>query len=113
MSGIDARPGGERRTSPVELLWDLVFGFAITQVTTLFADRPGWGRFGEAMLVLALVWWAWSAFVWAANAQAEDSETLRAYLLAATVLIFIVELALPHAYGREGRCSPAPTPWFA
>ena len=76
--------------------------FAITQVTTLFADRPGWGRFGESMLILALVWWAWSAFVWAANAQAEDSGALRAYLLVATVLIFIVGLALPQAYGREG-----------
>lgn len=102
MSGIGVEPNGERRTSPVELLWDLVFVFAITQVTTLFADRPGWGRFGEAMLVLALVWWAWSAFVWAANAQAEDAKTLRGYLLAATVLIFIVGLALPQAYGREG-----------
>jgi low temperature requirement protein LtrA len=91
----------ERRTSPVELLWDLVFVFAVTQVTTLLAAKPTWGRFGESMLVLALVWWAWSAFVWAANAQAADSPTLRAYLLAATVLIFVVGLALPQAFGRE------------
>ena len=33
------------------------------------------------MIVLALVWWAWSAFVWAANALESDSATLRAYLL--------------------------------
>ena len=92
----------ERRTSPVELLWDLVFVFAVTQVTTLLASRPGWGGLGEAMLCLALVWWAWSAFVWAANAEAEDSGPLRAYLLAATVLIFICGLALPQAFGAEG-----------
>jgi low temperature requirement protein LtrA len=91
----------ERRTSPVELLWDLVFVFAVTQVTTLLAANPTWGRFGESMLVLALVWWAWSAFVWAANAQPADSPTLRAYLLAATVLIFVVGLALPQAFGGE------------
>jgi hypothetical protein len=36
----------------------------------------------------------WSAFVWAADAHTRDSRTLRAYLLAATVLIFIVGLAL-------------------
>jgi low temperature requirement protein LtrA len=53
------------------------------------------------MLALALVWWAWSAFVWAANAQPAGSRTLRAYLLAATVLIFVVGLALPQAFGRE------------
>ncbi|HEY3728926.1 MAG TPA: low temperature requirement protein A [Solirubrobacteraceae bacterium] len=91
----------ERRTSPVELLWDLVFVFAVTQVTTLLAAKPTWSRFGESMLALALVWWAWSAFVWAANAQAPGSRTLRAYLLAATVLIFVVGLALPQAFGRE------------
>jgi low temperature requirement protein LtrA len=91
-------PEPERRTTPVELLWDLVFVFAITQVTTLFARRTGWERLGEALLVLALVWWAWSAFVWAANAQEERSRTLRACLLAGTVLIFIVGLAVPGAF---------------
>jgi low temperature requirement protein LtrA len=91
----------ERRTTPVELLWDLVFVFAITEVTTLFAHRTNWARFGEAMLVLALVWWAWSAFVWAANAQEEESRTLRACLLAGTALIFIVGLAVPKAFSHN------------
>jgi low temperature requirement protein LtrA len=91
----------ERETSNVELLWDLVFVFAITQVTTLLAARPSWGRFGHAMLVLALVWWAWSAFVWASNALEAESRRLRGFLLLATILIFIVGLALPHAFGNE------------
>jgi low temperature requirement protein LtrA len=78
-----------------------VFVFAVTEVTTLFAHHTNWVRLGEAMLVLALVWWAWSAFVWAANAQEEQSRTLRACLLAGTVLIFIVGLAVPNAFGRN------------
>jgi low temperature requirement protein LtrA len=85
----------------VELLWDLVFVFAVTQVTALLAHRTSWARLGEAMVVLALVWWAWSAFVWAANAQEEESRTLRACLLAGMVLIFIVGLAVPNAFGRN------------
>src|SRR5262249_47544160 len=48
----------ERRTSPLELLWDLVFVFAITQVTTLLANHLTWTGFGQSVLVLALVWWA-------------------------------------------------------
>jgi low temperature requirement protein LtrA len=91
----------ERETSSVELLWDLVFVFAVTQVTTLLAAQPSWGRFAQSMLVLALIWWAWSAFVWAANALEADSRLLRAYLLLATVLIFIAGLALPRAFGNE------------
>jgi low temperature requirement protein LtrA len=97
---VAQEPAAERRTTPVELLWDLVFVFAVTQVTTLLAHRTSWERLGEAMLVLALVWWAWSAFVWAANAQEEQSRTLRACLLTGTVLIFVVGLAVPNAFGR-------------
>jgi low temperature requirement protein LtrA len=91
----------ERRTSPVELLWDLVFVFAITQVTTLLTNHLSWTGFGESILVLALVWWAWSAFVWAANAQAIDSPVLRLSLLLATVFIFITGLAVARAFGSE------------
>jgi low temperature requirement protein LtrA len=96
-----APPAVERRTTAIELFWDLVFVFAVTQVTALLAHRTSWARFGEAMLVLALVWWAWSAFVWAANAEEEESRTLRACLLAGTVLVFIVGLAVPNAFGRN------------
>jgi len=92
---------GERRTSPVELLWDLVFVFAITQVTTLLWRQPTWAGFGRAMLVLALVWWAWSAYVWAANAQSADSLALRACLLVSAISIFISGLSVPHAFGSE------------
>jgi low temperature requirement protein LtrA len=88
----------ERRTSAVELLWDLVFVFAVTRVTTLLASHLSWAGFGRSMLVLALVWWAWSAFVWVANAQAADSPELRYGLLIATVVIFITGLALPQAF---------------
>ena len=93
--------GQERRTTPVELLWDLVFVFAVTQVTTLLSKELTWAGFGRSMLVLALVWWAWSAFVWAANAQSKDSLVLRYVLLAATVCIFIAGIALPHAFAGK------------
>jgi len=92
----------ERRTSPVELLWDLVFVFAVTQVTRLLSTHLSWSGFGRAMLVLALIWWAWSAFVWAANAQPTDSPVMRLCLLFATVFIMIAGLAVPEAFGSRG-----------
>jgi low temperature requirement protein LtrA len=91
----------ERRTSPLELLWDLVFVFAVTQVTSLLSRDLTWSGFGRSMLALALIWWAWSAFVWAANAQATTAPSLRLCLLLATVFIFITGLALPQAFGSE------------
>jgi low temperature requirement protein LtrA len=91
----------ERRTSPVELLWDLVFVFAVTQVSTLLSRDLSWSGFGHGMLLLALVWWAWSAFVWAANAEQERSRVLRAVLLLGMVFIFVAGLALPSAFGSQ------------
>jgi low temperature requirement protein LtrA len=91
----------ERRTSPAELLWDLVFVFAVTQVTTLLSRDLSWAGLGRSLLVLALVWWAWSAFVWAANAADEDSLVLRAALMLGMVLIFITGLVLPRSFDDQ------------
>jgi low temperature requirement protein LtrA len=92
----------EQRTTPAELFWDLVFVFAVTQVTTLLHHDLSWAGLGRAMLVLALVWWAWSAFVWAANAQLANDLPVRGALFAAMTLTFVVALALPHAFGDDG-----------
>ena len=92
---------GERRTSPVELLWDLVFVFAVTQVTTLIANDLTWTGLGHGLLVLALVWWAWSAFVWAANAEDEGSRAFHGILLVGMLLVFVAGLALPSAFSGK------------
>jgi low temperature requirement protein LtrA len=73
----------------------------VTQVTSLLVHELSWEGFGQAMLVLALIWWAWSAFVWAANAQDPDAATLRGSLFLAMILIFVCGLAVPHAFGDD------------
>src|SRR5215207_5532376 len=95
--------GTEQRTTPAELFWDLVFVFAVTQVTTLLYADLSWAGFGRAMLVLALVWWAWSAFVWATNEHDPNDPPVRGVLFVAMILTFIVALALPNAFGEEAR----------
>src|SRR5262249_5576001 len=92
----------ERRTAPIELLWDLVFVFAVTRVTTLLAGDLSWAGFGRSMLVLALVWWAWSAFAWVTDAEDPDSTGFRLALMLGACLIFVGGLALPQAFGAEG-----------
>ena len=91
----------ERRTSPVELLWDLVFVFAVTQVTSLISHHLTWEGAGEGLLVLALIWWAWSAFVWAANATDPEGLTLRVALVVSMVAIFVTGLAVPRAFSSD------------
>ena len=45
---------------PLELFFDLVFVFALTQVTGLLAADPGWEQLARGLLVLAALWWAWA-----------------------------------------------------
>ena len=52
----------EKRVIPLELFFDLVFVFALTQVTALMSDDPTWRGLGRGMLVLAALWWAWGAY---------------------------------------------------
>ena len=49
----------ERKTSYLELFFDLVFVFAFTQVTALILENTTPQGFARAALVLAMVWWAW------------------------------------------------------
>src|SRR5215216_2423270 len=91
----------QQRTTPAELFWDLVFVFAITQVSTLLDHDISWKGFGRGMLVLALVWWAWSGFVWTSNARAPDDLRERCLLFAAMILTFIVALSIPGAFAAE------------
>jgi low temperature requirement protein LtrA len=98
---VEAPAAVERRTSSVELFWDLVFVFAITQVSTLLAHDLTWAGFGRAMLVLALVWWAWSAFVWVTNAHDPTAPHVRGLLFVGMILTFVVALAVPRAFGDD------------
>jgi low temperature requirement protein LtrA len=92
----------ERRTSYLELFFDLVFVFAITQVTSLFIDDPTAGGYARAALVLALVWWAWGAYAWLTNAIDIDSLGVRLLYLVAMGGSFALALAVPKAYDEQG-----------
>jgi low temperature requirement protein LtrA len=51
--------GSEHQVTPLELFFDLVFVFAVTQVTKLLSDTPTWNGLFHGALVLAAAWWAW------------------------------------------------------
>jgi hypothetical protein len=61
------RAEGDERVTNLELFFDLVFVFAITQVTGLMAHEPTWTGLGQGMLVLSALWFAWASFAWLTN----------------------------------------------
>ena len=88
----------EHRVTPLELFFDLVFVFAITQVTTLLADEPTWGGILRGMLVLAALWWAWTAYAWLTSTIDVDEGGVRLAVLASMGAMLIVALAVPGAF---------------
>jgi low temperature requirement protein LtrA len=92
----------EHRVSARELFFDLVFVFAFTQVATLLANDPTFGGIGRGVLVLAALWWAWSAYAWLTNVVDPEEGIVGAALLVAMIAMFIAALAVPGAFADEG-----------
>ena len=92
----------EQRVTPLELFFDLVFVFAITQVTTLLSNDPTWGGVLRGMLVLGALWWAWTAYAWLTNTLNPEEGAVRIAVFAAMGAMLIVALAVPEAFGDHG-----------
>jgi low temperature requirement protein LtrA len=92
----------EHRVLPLELFFDLVFVFAITQVTGFLAHDPTWARLAESLAVLAALWWAWSCYAWQENTIGSEDGPQRAILLAAMAATLVASLAVPRVFGRDG-----------
>jgi low temperature requirement protein LtrA len=92
---------GERVT-PLELFFDLVVVFAITQVTSFLAHSPTWGGLLRALLLLGMIWWAWSAYAWLTNTLDPEEGAVRLAVLAAVAAMLLVSLAAPGAFGHDG-----------
>lgn len=64
---------GDAPVTMLELFFDLVFVFVITQLTTLITGSDGWVGYGRAALVLAVTYWMYNGFAWLANNVAPTS----------------------------------------
>jgi low temperature requirement protein LtrA len=93
--------GTEKRVAPLELFFDLVFVFALTQVTLLMSENPTWEGLGQGMLVLALLWWAWGAYAWLTNYIAADEGVERLLMFGAMGAFLFAALAVPEAFGDD------------
>ncbi|MFF7839742.1 low temperature requirement protein A [Streptomyces ossamyceticus] len=83
----------DHKVTPAELFFDLVFVYAITQVTALMAAHPTALRLLGGMVVLALLWWCWCCFAWLGNVVRADSGGLFAVLVAVMAVVLIVRRA--------------------
>ena len=83
--------GGVRPTGPAhrptmfELLFDLVYVFAATQVTAFIVHEHSAVGVFQGLLVIGLMWWTWAAYTWLGNQARADQGLLRAGMAPATL----------------------------
>jgi low temperature requirement protein LtrA len=98
----DPHVEGGQRVTPLELFFDLVVVFAITQVTGFLSGDPTWGGLLRGLLLLGALWWAWAAYAWLTNTLNPEEGAVRLAVFGAIGAMLIVSLAAPKAFGTGG-----------
>jgi low temperature requirement protein LtrA len=91
----------EQRTTTLELFFDLVFVFAITQISHLLASHLSWAGLGQSALVLLVVWWSWNYTTWVTNELDPESIVVRLMLMAVALGSLLMAVAIPKAFGAR------------
>lgn len=86
------------RVTTLELLFDLVFVFAITAVTSFMAHHLSVTGLLEGLVIIALLWFGWTAYAWLGNQARADEGPLRVSMIFAMIAFFVVGMTIPEAF---------------
>jgi low temperature requirement protein LtrA len=102
MRVMSAVPERSNRVSTLELFFDLVFVFTITQLTGVLVDGEDGGALAQVVVMLLLIWWMYDGYAWLTNAIATDRLRFRLLLIGGMGGFLVIALAVPHAYDGDG-----------
>ena len=91
-----------RGVTTLELFYDLVFVFAVTQVSHLLLAHLDWKGAGQATLALLVVWWSWNYTTWVTNELDPDAIAVRLLLIGLMLASLVMAVAIPKAFGARG-----------
>ncbi|OLS28852.1 MAG: hypothetical protein HeimC2_04530 [Candidatus Heimdallarchaeota archaeon LC_2] len=86
----------------VELFFDLVFVFAVTQITLLLHEHFDNKHLLQATLIFWLIWWSWQQFTWALNTIDTTNVYVEFLILLSTAIAFFMAVAIPEAFDGRG-----------
>ena len=89
----------EQRTTTLELFFDLVFVFAVTQLSHALVDDLTWAGAARTLFLLLLVWWGWNYTTWMTNFADPESVPVRLMLIGAMLASLLMAVAIPEAFG--------------
>lgn len=99
---LRARDGGHARVGFVELFFDLVFVFAVTQLSHTLIAHPTLEGLGRTTLLMMAVWWAWMYTTWATNWLDVEHRLVRGVLFALMAAGVVMAAAVPEAFAEHG-----------
>jgi low temperature requirement protein LtrA len=86
----------------IELFFDLVYVFAITQLSHHLLEHRDWIGAAQTLILFLAVWWAWIYTTWATNWIDPDHGANRLMLGAAMIASLIMSSTIPYAFGKNG-----------
>jgi low temperature requirement protein LtrA len=98
---LTLQPVAERVTT-LELFFDLVFVFTVTQLTAVLTHEVSWSALGQVMLMLGLIWWMYAGYAWLTNAVSTRGVARRSVLLGGMAGYLVLALSIPDAFGGSG-----------
>jgi len=90
------------RVSNLELFFDLVFVFTITQVADVVVHHPDVSGIGHAAIELSILAWMFGGYAWLTNSASVVTTSCRSLLLTGMAAFFICALAVPRAFNESG-----------
>src|SRR5262245_20563204 len=95
-------PGRHSPVTTFELFFDLVFVFAVTQLSHMLADHLTWQGAAHALMLMLAVWWAWIYTTWATNWCDPAHPAVRGMLVGVMFAGLILAAAIPEAFHSRG-----------
>jgi low temperature requirement protein LtrA len=100
--GPEGAAQGPLRVTTLELFFDLVFAFTLTQLTAVLDGGLSVGAVGRVLLVFGLLWWMYEGYAWLTNARPPVHATERLLLLVGMAGFLIVGLTIPRGFSSDG-----------
>ncbi|MGD8165642.1 low temperature requirement protein A [Herbiconiux sp. P16] len=86
------------RVTTLELFFDLAFVFAFTQLSRLMAQQHDALGIVQALVILVLLWWSWTAYGWLSNLAHADEGVVRIAMIIGMTAMFVAGLVVLEAY---------------
>src|ERR687892_920729 len=98
---IRTRGEGEQRATFFELFFDLVYVFAVTQLSHHLVADIGWARAAQTAFMLVALYWAWNYTTWMTNWFDPDTVPVRLVLVFVMLASLLMAVAIPDGFGEE------------